>query len=123
MMDEDKKEEDNGLGIGTLLTIGIVVTTLIVGMGIYVHISEPFYTADKLRDKINSMNVTDEYRQGWLDCVDEYMDIMTEPTNCTTAGFNPCDYAICNIEPLLVVVSGLGLSVGILYWWSKKPCS
>jgi len=32
-----------------------------------------------------------------------------------------CDYAICDIRPLLIVVGILGFVVWILLKWSKKP--
>jgi len=81
---EDKKEDEEGISLGTLITIGFVVMTVVVGLGIYTYITAPFHTADRLRDTINDMDVSDQYRQGWLDCVDEYIDIMTEATNCTS---------------------------------------
>ena len=81
-MNEEK--EDEGINLGTLITIGVIVMTLVVGLGIYTYVTEPYRTADRLRDTIADKNVSDDYRQGWLDCVDEYIDIMTEATNCTS---------------------------------------
>ena len=81
-MDEEKENE--GIDLGTLITIGIIFMILIVGLGIYTYVNAPYHTADRLRDTIADKNVSDDYRQGWLDCVDEYIDIMTEATNCTS---------------------------------------
>ena len=80
----DKDKEDEGISLGTLITISVVVMTLVVGLSIYTYVTAPYHTADRLRDTIADKNVSDDYRQGWLDCVDEYIDIMTEATNCTS---------------------------------------
>jgi len=82
-MTEDNKEDEEGISLGTLIFVGVVVMTVVVGLGIYTYVTAPYHTADTLRDYIDGRDVSDDYRQGWLDCVDKYIDIMTEATNCT----------------------------------------
>ena len=83
---EEEKEEDNNPG-GSVLFFAITITIIVVvGFSLYNYISEPYRTADELRDVVNNHmnNISDEYRQGWLDCVDYYLNMKTEPTNVTT---------------------------------------
>ena len=62
-----------------------VVLIVVVGMGVYNYISAPFYMADSLRDRLDVLgNVSSDYRQGWLDCVDYYFKLAVGPTNSTT---------------------------------------
>lgn len=41
--------------------------------------------------------------------------------------FDPCDYVICDIRPLAIVIGVIVIAVGILLWWSertkKTPCN
>ena len=80
-MNEEKKEEPNGIGLGIVL---MVVVSLVVGIGLYAYFSEPYTTADKLRDQLNNVgDVSEDYKQGWLDCVNYYLHMKTAPTNVT----------------------------------------
>ena len=83
---DEKKEVEEGRGLGTLFIVATIVVVLVVGFGIYNYISEPFHTADSLKDRINDLgNVTSDYRQGWLDCADYYLWLKTAPTNVTSS--------------------------------------
>ena len=86
MSDTEKKEEkESGISLGTLITIGAVLM-IVVGMGIYQYMSAPYRVADELREHLdNKGNVSDEYKQGWLDCVAYYLKKQTEATNMTSS--------------------------------------
>ena len=76
-----KKEEPNGIGLGIVL---MVVIVFVVGIGLYAYISEPYTTADRLRDQLDNVgDVSEDYKQGWLDCVNYYLHMKTAPTNVT----------------------------------------
>ena len=47
---DEKKESEEGRSLGTLFIVATVVIVLVVGFGIFNYISEPFNTADKLKD-------------------------------------------------------------------------
>lgn len=120
-MVEEEKEEDRGLSeVGFA---GIVVMILVIGTVGYMLINPILQTDDEIKfleGKINDLNGTGEYKQGWLDCIEYLRDYRYGPRNTTSAGFDPCDTVICNIEPLLVVIGGLGIGVFILLLWSEK---
>jgi len=82
---EDKKEDEaDGIGLGRLITVGLVVVIIVVAMGIHATMTAPYHMADDLRERIDAKgNVSDDYRQGWLDCVDYFLKLSTEPTNMT----------------------------------------
>ena len=85
-MEEEEKEEDEGPSLGALFTAFSIVMIVTVGFVIYQVMSEPYRTADELRDVVNNQmnNISDEYKEGWLDCVDYYLKMKTEATNVTS---------------------------------------
>jgi hypothetical protein len=47
--------------------------------------AEPYRTNDKLKERLDVLDdVSDDYRQGWLDCAEYYLWLKTAPTNVTT---------------------------------------
>ena len=40
---------------------------------------------DELRDVIEDMNVSSDYKQGWIDCINYLKHIRMRATNCTVA--------------------------------------
>jgi hypothetical protein len=84
MVEEKIVETEEGPGACILFIVPTLIIILIVGLGVYQYISAPFHMADKLRDRLDMLgNVTSEYHQGWLDCVDYYLWLETAPTNTT----------------------------------------
>jgi len=84
-MEEEKDKEEKGIGIGGLLTVGVIVMILIIGVGVYQYVTAPFRIADELKERLDSYgNVSSDYRQGYLDCVANYLKITVEPTNITS---------------------------------------
>ena len=82
----EEKKEDEGPSLGTLIAVGVIVMTVVIGFTIYQMIAGPYATADTLRDEINGqVNVSSDYRQGWLDCVDYWLDMTVGPQNATVA--------------------------------------
>jgi len=81
--EEEKKEED-GPSLSTLFAVTTVVIILVVGFMVYNIVTGPFRMADELREHINDVNCSDDYRQGWLDCVDYWLDLVTSPQNATS---------------------------------------
>lgn len=85
MTDEDKKVDESS-PIGTIITVGIIISIFIVGLVVYNVVSAPYHMADELRDRVDMQNnVTVDYRQGWLDCVDYYLWLSTGPSNMTNS--------------------------------------
>jgi len=85
MNEEKKEQEDDGIGVGGLLTIMIIIGIVTVGFVVYNAMQEPYRIADELEDRLNDMDdVSDEYKQGWKDCISNYLDITTSPTNSTS---------------------------------------
>lgn len=85
MNDEKKEDEPESSSIAWMGFVIAVSIILVVGFALYQTISEPYRTADKLRDVVNNQmnNISDDYREGWLDCVDYYLKMKTEMTNMT----------------------------------------
>ena len=84
-MEEEKKEEPEETSLAWMFTLIAVTIMLIVGSSLYQYISEPYRTADELRDILDSKEgVSDDYCNGWNDCVDYYFKMKTEPTNMTS---------------------------------------
>ena len=80
------KEDDGKLDIGIFLTILAITSIFIVGTGIYAYISEPYRIADVLRDKIDGMDdVSEDYRSGWLDCIEQFLYEKTKAVNMTSS--------------------------------------
>ena len=86
MVEETKEDEEvvEGPSLGTMLFVGAVVMTVIVGFAVYQMVVGPYATADNLRDHVDRINCSDDYRQGWLDCVDYWLDMTVGPQNCTS---------------------------------------
>jgi len=86
-MVEEESKQDDGRGIGTLFIIGTVVIIIIVGLSIFNALAHPFSMGDSLKERLNALgNVSDDYRQGWLDCINYYLKLETGPTNSTSNG-------------------------------------
>lgn len=86
MTDEDKKEEIEPFYLGVIITVMVVISIVVVGLVVYNVVSAPYSMADELRDRVDMRdNVTVEYRQGWLDCVDYYLWLSTGPSNMTNS--------------------------------------
>jgi len=83
-MDKDNDEVEAGPTIGTMFFIGAIFVITIVGFSIYQMISGPYTVADNLREHINHVNCSDDYRQGWLDCVNYWLDMNVGCQNCTS---------------------------------------
>lgn len=86
MVEEKKEEEENtGPSVGALFTLFSVVMIVVVGFAIYQMVMDPYDTADDLRDILDSKeNISDDYYIGWSDCIDCYLKMKTEPTNCSS---------------------------------------
>lgn len=81
---EEKKEEKTKSVPLTLITILIVI---IIGGFIFWEVSNSFscYECDRLKEELNKKtNVSEEYRQGWIDCIEKLRDIRQEATNITS---------------------------------------
>lgn len=84
-MDEDKKDEDEGLGLGRLGLVFGVIFLVITGLVVHNIITGPYRTADQLRERLDDkVNVSDDYRQGWLDCVKYWLHLTIGPHNMTS---------------------------------------
>ena len=84
-MVEEKEEENTGPSLGALFALFSIVMIMVVGFAVFQMIMGPYATADNLRDVVNSRDVTDDYRQGWLDCVEYWLDMTVGPQNATAA--------------------------------------
>ena len=81
-MNEEKKEE--GFNLGKVLAVAAALMIILVGAAIYMDAQGKYWMADNLRDHLDEKgNVSDDYRQGWLDCVDYYLHLAIGPTNAT----------------------------------------
>jgi hypothetical protein len=83
---EEKKDEANEKNstLGILITIGVFVSILIMSFGLYEYIMHPYQVMDELKRELNSRdNISDDYRQGWLDCIAYYYHRYVEATNMT----------------------------------------
>ena len=78
-------EEEKKNGIGVYISIGLVLAILIVGFGVYRVVSEPYRVADELRDRLKDIEDTksEDYKQGWSDCVKYYINEIYGPQNAT----------------------------------------
>ena len=69
------------------IALPVIIGIIVLGFIAFVMIGsflEPHWTADKLRDQLNNVgDVSEDYKQGWLDCVNYYLDMKTGPTNVT----------------------------------------
>ena len=68
------------------IIVGIVVVLIVFGI-VFWQVSSQYstYEYDRLKEKIDTKtNVTDDYRQGWIDCIEELKNIRTEVTNVTS---------------------------------------
>lgn len=88
-MNNEKKEKPNGgKGISTLLTIGVVVMVIAVGIALFSTTLGMMHdeAMDHAHDTIDSMqNVSDDYRQGWNDCLDDIDDYYSKAHNTTSS--------------------------------------
>jgi hypothetical protein len=79
---EEKEEEGNGLG--HMITVALILVCIVIGLVVYNVASGPYRTADQLRERLDDkVNVSEEYRQGWLDCVKYYLEVAIGPNNMT----------------------------------------
>ena len=85
MVEEKKEEVEAGPSLSTLLFVAGVCVTILVGFAVYNMVTGPYAVADDLRDHVDRINCSDDYRQGWLDCVDYWLEQTVGPANCTTA--------------------------------------
>ena len=82
-MVEKQEENEEGSWIGITIAITFMV---VVGVFIYVTMANTVmcYECDRLTEEIDKKtNVSDDYRQGWLDCVSKLRSIRNEVTNVT----------------------------------------
>lgn len=90
----EKKEEPNGgKGISVLLTIGAVVMVVMVGIAVFSGSLAIMHNEamDHACDTINSMDdVSDDYRQGWNDCLDSIDDYYSKAHNTTSTIADNC---------------------------------
>ena len=78
--------DENGKGIGTVVLAATIIIVVVLAIGFYNAMAEPYHVADMLKDRLDDYgNVSDDYRQGYLDCVSNYLKIKTGPSNITTA--------------------------------------
>ena len=81
-MNESKNTNDNSIVIPVFGIIITLVIILIIGFVLISEYSHPEY--DYLEDGLNSLdNVSDEYRQGWKDCIEELKEFNTMVSNVT----------------------------------------
>lgn len=83
-MNKEKKEE--GSGLGKIITMSVVLVLLLVGLSVYTVATGPYRMADDLRERLDeNSNASDDYKQGWLDCVEHYLHLAIGPTNMTAS--------------------------------------
>lgn len=119
---EEKKEENNIRG-PISMTIIVTVIIVVVGAVMFTSVMNPLCNdaVDKAEDKLAELgNKSIDYQQGYNDALDYVRYYMNEPTNVTSSGFDPCDYAICNIEPILVLTIICAVVLGIILWFNPK---
>ena len=83
-MVEDKKDRSDVW----MVRLAVLLIFLTVCVGLYAYLSEPFRVADRLHDRLDALmvgGVSDEYRQGWLDCVSYYLNQIYGPSNMTSS--------------------------------------
>lgn len=81
-MVEEKKDKS----AGWMVVLAIFLITLTLCVGIYAYLSEPYRVSGLLKEHLVSLGdtVSDEYQQGWLDCISYYMNEIYGPTNMTS---------------------------------------
>jgi len=83
-----EKEEDKGKIGMIIMILAILMIVALIGPHFYFAYNKHLQDEreiDYLREVIYERNVTKEYRQGWLDCVNELHDFRTKDTNVTSA--------------------------------------
>jgi len=83
-----KKKPDAEKGISIALTIGVVIAVALVGGAILNSGLNSMHkeAMDQARDDINNMqNVSDDYKQGWNDCLAKINDHYSKACNTTAA--------------------------------------
>ena len=81
-MNEEKKEE--GFNLGKVMAVVTALVLIIVGLSVYMAVAGPYWMAEDLRERLEEKGpVSDDYGQGWLDCVDYYLHLAIGPTNMT----------------------------------------
>ena len=86
----EEKQEKSNVGM-TIIILAVLMTVALIGPHFYFAYNEHLQDEreiDYLREVIYERNVTKEYRQGWLDCVNELHDFRTKDTNVTSACIN-----------------------------------
>jgi len=82
MMNEEKKEE--GTGMGKLMAVVAALMIILVGAAIFMDAQGKYWMADDLRERLDERSgLSDDYKQGWLDCVDYYLHLAIGATNMT----------------------------------------
>ena len=81
---EEKKEEADMTGVGITLTIIVFVilaSVFLIMLRNDMMMKE--YAEDAKDAVLGNPYVSDDYKQGWIDGIDYYLDEMTKPTNMT----------------------------------------
>jgi len=81
MSEEETVEESSPVP----MTVGLIIVTIVLGFVAW-HVMGQYdtYEYDRLNDALdNKINVSDDYRQGWLDCIAKLKSIRTEMSNVT----------------------------------------
>jgi len=78
-------EQESGMNFwGVLIAIFLVI--IVLGF-VYWQLASQWntYEYDKLKEELDKKeNVSDDYKQGWLDCIEELERIRTKTTNITS---------------------------------------
>jgi len=88
-MSEENEEGKHDLG--WMISIGLVIIIVIIGVSIYNVMSEPYRVADELRGRLKDIEVgkSEDYKQGWNDCVKYYINEIYGPKNATAMLLKP----------------------------------
>ena len=84
-MNEKKKDDGEEISIYVIsFAVIITICIIVLGASMYISMVQPYHITDMLKDHIEDLDVSDDYRQGWMDCADFYLHEMTKATNCTS---------------------------------------
>ncbi len=88
-MNDEKKGKK---GIAKLMIVLLTVVVIIIVLYVYTAIVEPYRVADQLRNRLKDIEsgYSEDYRQGWLDCVSYYINEIYGPKNATVMFIKPC---------------------------------
>ncbi len=92
-MNKEKEETEKGISLSALLTLGFIIVVVVVG-GLILSMSINFMhneSMDHAHNTIDDMqNVSEDYRQGWNDCLADIHDHYSKAQNVTSATANNC---------------------------------